>query len=174
MTFLRRLLRLAAPLVLILGLGAGSASGVIPPTHEAHFEPPLPALTVLTPFRPPPTRYGSGHRGVDLAAAEGDVVRAIGPGIVIYAGLLAGRGVVSVEHEGGLRSTYEPVLAAVHAGQYVSTGTVLGELQAGHETCAPADCLHLGARMPDRVYLDPMALFGPWRIRLKPWDAAVT
>ncbi len=131
---------------------------------------PLPApAVVLTPFRPPATRYGAGHRGVDLAAPVGARVRAAADGVVIYAGVLADRGVVSVEHAGGLRTTYEPVDALVSVGQVVSRGDLIGTLAAGHATCAPASCLHLGARLPDRVYLDPMALFGPWRVRLKPW-----
>lgn len=133
------------------------------------FRPPVSPITVLTSFAPPATRYGGGHRGVDLAAPAGATIRSAGAGVVIYAAPLAGRGVVSVEHAGGLRTTYEPVTAAVTAGQRVSPGTVLGRLEAGHSSCAPASCLHWGARMPDRIYLDPLALLGPWRVRLKPW-----
>src|SRR6478735_9828457 len=67
--------------------------------------PPPPVL--LTPFAPPADRFGAGHRGVDLAAPEGSAVVAAGPGVVVFAGQLAGRGVLSVEHSGGLRTTYE-------------------------------------------------------------------
>lgn len=140
-----------------------------PTVGRTGFVPPLSPLTVLTTFQPPVTRYGTGHRGVDLAAPIGAVISSAGAGVVVYAAPLAGRGVVSVEHAGGLRTTYEPVTAAVVAGQYVPAGAVLGRLEGGHDSCAPASCLHLGARLPDRVYLDPMSLFGPWRIRLKPW-----
>lgn len=130
---------------------------------------PPPAL-VLTPFRPPATRYGPGHRGVDLAAPAGTAIRAAADGTVGYAGSLAGRGVVSVQHADGLRTTYEPVQPTVRAGQWVTAGTVIGRLQPGHPSCAPADCLHWGARLPDGSYLDPMSLLRPWRVRLKPWD----
>ncbi len=130
--------------------------------------PPPPVL--LTPFAPPADRFGAGHRGVDLAAPEGSAVVAAGPGVVVFAGQLAGRGVVSVEHSGGLRTTYEPVTAAVVAGARVSAGEVIGVLEAGHPGCAPATCLHWGARLPDRVYVDPMALLEPWQVRLLPWD----
>lgn len=134
------------------------------------FTPPLPPpAVVLTPFRPPATRYGAGHRGVDLAAPVGAEVRAAADGVVVFAGTLVDRGVVSVEHAGGLRTTYEPVDAVVSAGDVVARGDPLGTLAAGHASCAPASCLHLGARLPDQVYLDPMSLFGPWRVRLKPW-----
>lgn len=146
---------------------APAAAAVPPPVGV--FTPPLP-LTVVTPFRPPATRYGTGHRGVDLAAAPGSRVLAAGDGTVVYAGPLAGRGVVSIEHSGGLRTTYEPVRALVEAGDAVRRGQLVGVVEAGHGSCAPAACLHLGARMPDRIYLDPLALFRPWQVRLKPWD----
>jgi len=128
--------------------------------------PPL----VLTAFAPPANPYGAGHRGVDLAAQPGSPVVAAGPGVVVFAGDLAGRGVVSIEHTGGLRTTYEPVDAAVAVGASVTAGQVIGVLAPGHVGCAPADCLHWGARLPDRVYIDPMSLLGPWRVRLLPWD----
>ena len=132
--------------------------------------PVAPPPIVLTPFAPPANRYGAGHRGVDLAAAAGSTVVSAGTGVVVFAGQLAGRGVVSVEHTGGLRTTYEPVTAGVTAGAPVARGQPIGVLEAGHEGCAPADCLHWGARLPDRVYLDPLALLKPWEVRLWPWD----
>jgi murein DD-endopeptidase MepM/ murein hydrolase activator NlpD len=132
--------------------------------------PVAPPPLVLTPFAPPANRFGAGHRGVDLAAAEGSVVLAAGPGVVLFAADLAGRGVVSIEHPGGLRTTYEPVTASVPAGSRVGAGQPIGLLQPGHAGCAPASCLHWGARLPDRVYLDPMALLTVWRVRLLPWQ----
>ena len=74
---------------------------------------------VTRPFAPPPHRYGAGHRGVDLLTAPGAPVRAAGAGRVSYAGLLAGRGVMVVVH-GALRTTYEPVTAAVGLGACLS------------------------------------------------------
>lgn len=136
------------------------------------FRLPLdPPAVVLTPFRPPPTRYGAGHRGVDLAAVDGSAVLAAGDGRVVFAGRLAGRGVVSVEHAGGLRTTYEPVMAGVRAGQPVNAGSPLGVLENGHPGCAPRPCLHWGARLPDGTYLDPLTLITGLRVRLKPWGS---
>lgn len=129
---------------------------------------PPPAI-IVTPFDPPDHRYGRGHRGVDLLAVAGSPVRAAGPGVVVYAGPLAGRGVISIEHAGGLRTTYEPVAAGVGRGRHVDAGDVIGTVQAGHFRCDPVDCLHFGARLPGEVYVNPMALIGPWQVRLKPW-----
>lgn len=169
-----RRLHLWLLLLVLAALPAVDAAAAAPPataTDAPVFVLPVPAPPVImTPFAPPANRYGAGHRGVDLAAAPGEVVVAAGPGVVVFAGPLAGRGVVSIEHTGGLRTTYEPVTASVAAGARVSAGEPIGALEApGHAGCAPGSCLHWGARLPDRVYLDPMALLRPWQVRLLPW-----
>ena len=46
----------------------------------------------------------------------------------------------------GLRSTYEPVTAAVSRGDPVAAGQLIGVLQGVRSHCLPAACLHLGAR----------------------------
>jgi murein DD-endopeptidase MepM/ murein hydrolase activator NlpD len=86
---------------------------------------------------------------------------------VVYAGTLAGRGVVSVMHAGGLRSTYEPVTPSVAIGDAVTAGQPLGTLVAGHPGCPAAACLHWGVRS-GRDYLDPLTLLGLGRVRLLP------
>ncbi|WP_322098311.1 M23 family metallopeptidase [Nakamurella alba] len=140
------------------------------PVPGVHRPPLAGPLSVLAPFDPPEHRYRPGHRGVDLGAPVAATVRASAAGRVVYAAPLAGRGVVSVEHASGLRTTYEPVTAAVRRGDRVDAGTVLGALEAGHARCAPATCLHWGARLPDGSYVDPMLLLAPPEVRLEPWD----
>jgi murein DD-endopeptidase MepM/ murein hydrolase activator NlpD len=87
--------------------------------------------------------------------------------VVVFAGLVAGRPVVSVGHADGLRTTYEPVLPAVRAGQAVAAGDLLGTLLPGHPGCPAAACLHWGLRRGD-TYLDPLLLLRPPRLRLLP------
>jgi murein DD-endopeptidase MepM/ murein hydrolase activator NlpD len=103
---------------------------------------------------------------VDLSAASGTPVLAAGDGIVVYAGAVAARTLVSVEHRGGLRTTYEPVTPTVKAGQPVLRGEVLGHLQEGH---CPSPCLHWGVRR-GHDYLDPLRLISPGRVRLLPMN----
>ena len=135
---------------------------------EPRFRWPLDGQpAVVRPFDPPPRPWLPGHRGVDLAAAPGDAVRAAGGGVVRFSGTVAGRGVVSVEHPGGLRTTYEPVTPAVHAGDPVEAGDLVGRLVAGHPGCPVVACLHWGLRRGEE-YLDPLALLGRARVRLLP------
>ncbi|HEY9475723.1 MAG TPA: M23 family metallopeptidase [Mycobacteriales bacterium] len=118
-------------------------------------------------FDPPDTPYGPGHRGVDLAAAPGTPVLAAGPGVVGYVGVLAGRGVVTVVHAAGLRTTYEPVHPVVRHGRHVLAGTVVGTLEAGHVGCPAPACLHWGL-LRGRTYLDPLSLLRRGPVRLLP------
>jgi murein DD-endopeptidase MepM/ murein hydrolase activator NlpD len=129
--------------------------------------PLTPVPVVVAPFREPTHQFGPGHRGVDLAAAPGSPVLAAAAGTVAFAGVLAGRGVVSVQHGDGLRTTYEPVTPSVPAGGFVERGAVLGVLNTGHRGC-PAACLHWGIRRDRITYLDPLVLLAPRRLRLLP------
>lgn len=124
-------------------------------------------LVVTAPFTPPPTPYAAGHRGVDLGSAPGSPVLAAGDGVVVFAGSVAGRPVISIDHPDGLRTTYEPVAASVAAGQQVTRGSPIGTLAAGHAGCPRAACLHWGLRRGD-AYLDPLVLLRPPRVRLLP------
>ncbi|MFB9234311.1 murein hydrolase activator EnvC family protein [Plantactinospora siamensis] len=122
---------------------------------------------VVRRFDPPPQPWLPGHRGVDLAAAPGAVVRSAGPGTVSFAGAVAGRPVVTVRHRNGLRTTYEPVDPLVRAGTEVAAGAPIGRLRAGHPGCEEAACLHWGLRRADG-YLDPLTLLALGRVRLLP------
>ncbi|MFF3908559.1 murein hydrolase activator EnvC family protein [Streptomyces sp. NPDC001848] len=126
--------------------------------------------TVVRGWEPPATPYGPGHRGVDLAAAAGDPVRAVAAGRVTFAGRVAGRGVVAVDLTGTgdppLRTTYEPVRASVREGDEVDPGDVLGVLEPSTAHC-PGPCLHWGLRRGE-TYLDPLSLLPPWLLRAGP------
>jgi murein DD-endopeptidase MepM/ murein hydrolase activator NlpD len=140
----------------------------VPAPGARYAWPLLPHPAVLGPFRAPPHVYGSGHRGVDLAGAVGQPVLAARAGSVVFAGQVAGRGVVSVHHDDGLRTTYEPLRPVVAAGAVVEAGEVVGFLERGHPGCAPASCLHWGVRRGRTEYVDPLVLLRPPRVRLLP------
>lgn len=157
----------AVCLVLPAAAGATAQSHGTSSSHGWRW-PLEPVPRVVRAFEPPSSPYGPGHRGVDLAGSVAQPVLAVARGVVTYAGSLAGRGVVVVDH-GRLRSTYQPVTALVATGDIVTGGQPIGFLQLPHSHCLPAACLHLGVRRGD-TYLDPLTLLGLRPVRLKPLD----
>ncbi|MCS5720954.1 M23 family metallopeptidase [Herbiconiux sp. CPCC 203407] len=111
-----------------------------------------PRPPVAAEFRAPATRYGAGHRGLDLEAGPGVQIRAPADGVIAFAGVVVDRPVVSVEHAGGVRSTFEPAQSLVAAGGLVARGQPLAVVAVGGH-CADG-CLHLGARL-NGGYVNP-------------------
>ncbi len=143
----------------VAGGGPVAAAGDVRPGGRWQW-PLTPAPAVVRGFRAPPTPWSPGHRGVDLRATMGATVASAGDGVVAFAGQVAGRGVVTVDHPGGLRTTYEPVAASLPVGAVVRRGERLGVVtgQPGH--CSPGTCLHWGLRR-EAAYLDPLLLVLP-------------
>ncbi|GAA3577767.1 M23 family metallopeptidase [Amycolatopsis ultiminotia] len=141
-----------------------------PVAQAGRFAWPLtPRPKVTRNFEPPETPYGPGHRGVDLEASPGQQVLAADMGVVVFAGQVAGRGVIALDHDGGLHTTYLPVTPTVTVGDQVYRSQPLGTVVPGHPGCPVPACLHWGARR-GAEYVDPLALVGtPSRVRLKPW-----
>jgi len=107
---------------------------------------PLP--TVLHPFEQPVNQWSPGHRGVDLAAAVGRPVLSAAEGVVAFSGVVAGRGVMTIGHPGGVSTTYEPVDQRLPAGTAVHRGARIARSASG--------------------YLDPLSLLGFGRPVLLP------
>jgi len=145
-----------APVVPLVPVAPGPAVWPLDPRPE-----------VVARFDPPGSPWGAGHRGVDLLGRPGQQVRAALAGRVTFAGSLAGRGVVVVDH-GATRTTYEPVAPAVAVGQEVDTGGVIGLLETGTSHCFPRTCLHWGL-LRGEDYLDPLSLLGEAPVRLLPF-----
>src|SRR5215470_4525491 len=134
---------------------AGRPAGV---TQHGWSWPLSPVPRVVRPFRAGPFPWSPGHRGADLAADPGQVVLAPADGVVLFAGMVAGRPVLVIAHPDGLRSTYEPVRASQPPGSTVRRGEAVGVVvtsPASH--CAPQACLHWGA-LRGRGYVDPLSL----------------
>jgi murein DD-endopeptidase MepM/ murein hydrolase activator NlpD len=115
---------------------------------------------VIRPFAAPESPYGSGHRGIDVAAPVGSQVRAAAGGVVAFAGPVAGGLFVSIDHPDGVRTTYSWLSAvSVKAGAHLAAGDVVGRTGPGHPGIEPPH-LHFGARFGG-AYLDPMLLLEP-------------
>ena len=122
----------------------------------------------MASFDLPAKPWLPGHRGVDLEMTPGEAIYSPAPGKVIFAGMVAGRPVISVMHSGGLRSTYDPAEAAIEVGSAVEAGTLIG-----HVADPAADTVHLGlhwgARFGPNEYIDPLRMIAGPSV-LKPWD----
>jgi murein DD-endopeptidase MepM/ murein hydrolase activator NlpD len=119
---------------------------------------------LLRGFDPPDSPYGSGHRGIDIAAAVGTAVLAPADGTVTFAGPVGGNLFLTIDHGGGLESTYSWLASVVaRRGQVVTQGQVVATSGTGH-TGAVVSHLHLGVRLDD-VYVDPLAYLPPPDVR---------
>jgi len=148
---------LAATLAASLPQPSGQAGGALPGTTSVPYRAPVEGA-VLRLFDAPAQRWSSGHRGVDLAAGVGEVVRSPAAGVVSFSGTVVDRGVVTITHPDGLRSSLEPVVGAPVAGTTVDAGDEVGTVQrSGH--CAREACVHWGVRR-GQTYLDPLELLG--------------
>jgi murein DD-endopeptidase MepM/ murein hydrolase activator NlpD len=142
-------------------VGAAGDSGARPQARAGDYAPPVRG-PVIDPFRAPLGPYGPGNRGLEYATEPGAPALAIGGGTVSFAGQVAGRLVVTVEHPDGLRSSLVGLATvSVTRGQAVERGQPLGRTGSR---------LHLGVRRGEQ-YLDPATLFdrqGPARLVPRP------
>ena len=121
------------------------------------FRPPVEA-PVADPFRPPENPYGPGNRGVEYDTEPGDVVRAAASGTVVFSGAVAGSLYVTVDHGGGVVSTYSYVQRiSVQAGTTVAPGQVIA---------VTGERLHFGVRV-NGSYVDPAGFIGVRRVRVR-------
>jgi murein DD-endopeptidase MepM/ murein hydrolase activator NlpD len=130
---------------------------------------------VIGVFEPPETPFGSGHRGIDVAVPVGTVVVAADAGVVAFAGPVGGHLFVTLDHGGGLTSTYSWLSSLqVRRGDVVARGAPIASTGPGHPASTMPH-LHFGVRVGD-VYQDPLAYLGPPSvsdyIRLAPLRAA--
>ncbi|MGN7967965.1 murein hydrolase activator EnvC family protein [Microbacterium sp. 22296] len=116
---------------------------------------PVERVQVVRAYEAPAHEYGPGHRGIDLAS--GEVVRSPTDGYVAFAGEVAGRPVLTIDHGGGLVTTLEPVASDLAVGDVVARAAPVGRLAVGGHT-APGT-LHFGVRR-DGEYINPMRLLG--------------
>ncbi|HEX2049501.1 MAG TPA: M23 family metallopeptidase [Actinomycetota bacterium] len=108
--------------------------------------------SIVRGFDPPRSDWGPGHRGVDLAAAAHEPVTAAARGRVTFAGPVASVLAVTVDHAGGVETTYSDLGSiAVSAGDVVARGARVGGAGSAHPTVSG---VHFGVLVDGR-YVDP-------------------
>ncbi len=162
--------RLAVVLLVTVALLGGSAPS---PAVEAAptrgwLWPLEPRPAVVRTFDPPAQPWLSGHRGIDLDAAPLQTVLAPQDGRIAFAGWVVDRPVLTVDHPGGLRSSFEPAETELAVGAPVARGQTIGRVAA-----SPAHgegvLLHWGVRHSDD-YVNPLKLLADTRPSvLLPW-----
>lgn len=112
-------------------------------------------------------KYQPGHRGVDFNAVPGAKVYSAADGVVAFVGVIAGVPTVSIDHPGGVRTTYQPVKSSLAVGDAVAGRDFIGTYSPNAEH---PHAIHWGAKIGPKDYIDPLLLLAPPRIRLKPVD----
>ncbi len=100
------------------------------------------------------------HRGIDIAGNTGDSIVAAQEGVVYWIGKTPrGEPCISIDHPGGITTTYLPVTASVSKGQVVKAGDTIGNLSSEIDKSSSVQHLHLGffetGTRADKKYLDP-------------------
>jgi murein DD-endopeptidase MepM/ murein hydrolase activator NlpD len=150
---------LVAPLPAHAALPRAPDVFVAPPTdlEERDWVWPVSPFRLERGFAAPAHRYGPGHRGVDVRPLEGENVRAPASGTVAFSGMVAGRGILTIDHGDGLVTTLEPIDSPLEAGDPVQQGAPVGVIALGGHTAPSA--LHFGVRYLGE-YINPMLLLG--------------
>ena len=148
-------LRLARSLLVLVAVVLAGAAAPSDPLASAGWVWPTDPVRVVRAFEAPAHAYGPGHRGLDLAASSG--VRAPADGRIAFAGNVAGRAVVTIDHGDGLVTTLEPVITELAVGDAVARGARVGVVSTGGHTAAGE--VHFGVRL-DGVYVNPLRLLG--------------
>lgn len=137
-------------LLLFVGPSAGAARAAGKP-----FVAPVNA-EVTRKFEAPSHKFGPGHRGIDYGVPSGTTVMASGVGTVKFAGQVADGLFITVQHVGGIETTYSFLSRIdVSKGDRVTQGQAIGLSGEGHPG-GPAG-LHFGAKK-NGDYIDPEVL----------------
>lgn len=107
--------------------------------------------TIRLDYQAPLTEFSRGHRGIDLVTENGAEIHAPAAGIITFAGVLAGRGVLSMRVDSLLLS-FEAVVPLVAEGDEVSRGQTIAQVASGSHC---EDCLHMGVRR-NGLYMSPL------------------
>jgi murein DD-endopeptidase MepM/ murein hydrolase activator NlpD len=149
-------------LVLALVLAVMATAPVAPALASGTWAWPVNG-PVIRGFDPPSLPYGSGHRGIDIAAPIETLVRAPAAGVVTFAGNVGGRLFVTIDHGGGLLSTCSFLSSLlVHRGDVVVQGQDIARSGTGHAGDITPN-VHMGVRLAGQ-YVDPMDYLVPMSI----------
>lgn len=141
-------------LVLALLLVAAPAAATPTPLWRWPVDGPR---VIVEPYVQPLTPYGSGHRGIDIDVPRNEILYAPADGVIHFSGQVGLRWVFSIEHAGGVLSSYDHAFSELPKGTVVKKGDSIGHILSGH--CASELCVHIGVRVGGE-YVNPLLFFG--------------
>jgi hypothetical protein len=159
--------------VVAIAVIVGSAAPALarPPASHSPQVPPDPNRPWLIPpvdgpivkhWEAPESNYGPGHRGIDYFVTINTSVRAAAGGRVTFAGPVAQVKAVTIEHTGGMETTYSNLNeVSVSEGTFVTQGQWIGLSGWPHVADPSLNYgLHFGVKINDQ-YVNPESFFGP-------------
>lgn len=115
---------------------------------------------VIRAFDPPDSPYGAGHRGIDIAVASGTPIYAPAAGTVTFAGKVGGHLFLTLDHGGGVASTYSWLSELrLRKGDVVAMGALVALTGWAHPG-SPTPSLHFGVKV-GTAYVDPLDYLAP-------------
>ena len=127
---------------------------------------PITPFTVERLTSLPQQPWLAGHRGLDLVAHVGEPITAPATGVITFVGFVVDRPLISIRHDQGLVSSFEPIDSTAAVGDVVARGKTIGTVADARDHCARSQCVHGGLRL-DGTYVDPLDYlegFGPVRL----------
>lgn len=125
--------------------------------------PPLGNLEerVIRDFELLDNGYAASHRGIDIRAYLGEIIRSPVSGRIHFSGYVVNRPVISVIGPDGDLYAFEPACSAFETGERVLAGEAIAEVCAGSESYGHClqTCLHISLRVAGQ-YLSPLTRFG--------------
>jgi murein DD-endopeptidase MepM/ murein hydrolase activator NlpD len=141
-------------LIVVIVVIAAVCGGALPASAAGTW--PWPVVgPVIRGYDPPDSPYGSGHRGIDIGAAYGTPVVAPAAGTVSFSGKVGGYLFLTIQHGGGVSSSYSWVSALlVKKSDVVGAGQVVALTGQGHPG-SDVTHLHFAVKL-DGVYVNPL------------------
>ncbi len=105
----------------------------------------------------PASKWGAGHRGIDLLVKDQEQIKSPFSGTVHFQGKVVDRNVLTLKSSSGLLASFEPICSNLSAGDEVTKGDQIGHYCAGAENYEEhcEMCIHFSVRS-EHGYLNPL------------------
>jgi hypothetical protein len=105
----------------------------------------------------PASKWGAGHRGIDLLVEDQEQIKSPFDGIVHFEGKVVDRNVLTLKSSSGLLASFEPICSNLIAGDEVTQGEQVGHYCSGTENYEEhcEMCIHFSVRS-EHGYLNPL------------------